>query len=125
MKFSINPNLQTEELLNQLLDKLGGSKIEVINILADRYLAQEQKIEHLEEELDEERRLRKSLLRNLEHKMNVVYEIENTRLFYEDFPELRASDQLPSHVLTQVEDYLEMKRKEKVFQHFEKRVNDR
>lgn len=30
MKFSINPNLQTEELLNQLLDKFGGSKIEVI-----------------------------------------------------------------------------------------------
>ncbi|MGL9903217.1 hypothetical protein IGJ51_000358 [Enterococcus sp. DIV0802c] len=125
MKFSISPNFQTEELLNQLLDKLGGSKIEVINILADRYLAQEQKIEQLEEQLDEERSLRKSLLRNLEHKMNVIYEIENTRLYYEDFPELRASDQLPSNVLTQAEDYLDMKRKQKVFDHFEKRVNDR
>lgn len=40
MKFSINPNLQTEELLNEMLEKFGGSKIEVINILADRYLAQ-------------------------------------------------------------------------------------
>ncbi|MEB8416403.1 hypothetical protein NGG16_03005 [Enterococcus casseliflavus] len=125
MKFSISPNFQTEKLLNQLLDKLGGSKIEVINILADRYLAQEQKIEQLEEQLDEERSLRKSLLRNLEHKMNVIYEIENTRLYYEDFPELRASDQLPSNVLTQAEDYLDMKRKQKVFDHFEKRVNDR
>lgn len=125
MVFSINPNQCTEDLLNEMLEKFGGTKTGVVNILADRYLAQEKKIEQLEEELDEERRLRKSLLRNLEHKMNVIYEIENTRLFYEDFPELRASDQLPSHVLTQVEDYLEMKRKEKVFQHFEKRVNDR
>ena len=89
MKFSINPNLQTEELLNELLEKFGGSKIEVINILADRYLAQEKMIEQLQEELDEERRLRKSLLRNLENKMNVVYEIEHTRLHYENFPKMK------------------------------------
>lgn len=125
MIFSINPNHRTEDLLNEMLEKFGGTKTGVVNILADRYLAQEQKIEQLEEQLDEERSLRKSLLRNLEHKMNVIYEIENTRLYYEDFPELRASDQLPSNVLTQAEDYLDMKRKQKVFDHFEKRVNDR
>lgn len=125
MIFSINPNHRTEDLLNEMLEKFGGTKTGVVNILADRYLAQEQKIEQLEEQLDEERRLRKSLLRNLEHKMNVIYEIENTRLYYEDFPELRASDQLPSNVLTHAEDYLDMKRKQKVFDHFEKRVNDR
>ncbi len=60
-------------------------------------------IEQLQEELDEERRLRKSLLRNLENKMNVVYEIENTRLHYEDFPKMKSSDQEPNHILREAE----------------------
>ncbi|EOW2630130.1 hypothetical protein JFI87_01620 [Enterococcus faecium] len=124
MKFSINPNLQTEELLNEMLEKFGGSKIEVINILADRYLAQGKMIEQLQEELDEERRLRKSLLRNLENKMNVVYEIENTRLHYEDFPKMKSSDQEPNHILREAENHLEMKRNQEIFHHFEQRVND-
>lgn len=122
---TVRMNDQTEKVIDELIEHYSGSKSESINLLVQKYLDLKKHFEQVQEELDEERRLRKSLLRNLEHKMNVVYEIENTRLFYEDFPELRASDQLPSHVLTQVEDYLEMKRKEKVFQHFEKRVNDR
>ena len=64
MVFSINPNQRTEDLLNEMLGKFGGTKTGVVNILADRYLAQEKMIEQLQEELDEERRLRKSLLRN-------------------------------------------------------------
>ena len=124
MKFSINPNLQTEELLNELLEKFGGSKIEVINILADRYLAQEKMIEQLQEQLDAERRLRKSVLRNLENKMNVVYEIETTRLHYENFPKMKSSDQEPNHILREAENHLEIKRNQEIFHHFEQRVNE-
>lgn len=124
MKFSIKPNLQTEELLNELLEKFGGSKIEVINILADRYMTQEKMIEQLQEQLDEERSLRKSLLRNLEFKMNVVYEIENTRLHCEGLPRLRPSDQDPNNVLSEAENFIEMKRNQEIFHHLERRVDE-
>ncbi|EMF0081179.1 hypothetical protein EQ856_11550 [Enterococcus hirae] len=124
MVFSINPNQRTEDLLNEMLGKFGGTKTGVVNILADRYLAQEKMIEQLQEELDEERRLRKSLLRNLEHKMNVVYEIENIRLHYEALPKLKPSDQEPNNILSEAENYLEIKRNQEIFRHLEKRVND-
>ncbi|EMF0530777.1 hypothetical protein H4N24_002516 [Enterococcus hirae] len=49
MVFSINPNQRTEDLLNEMLGKFGGTKTGVVNILADRYLAQEKMIEQLQE----------------------------------------------------------------------------
>ena len=56
--------------------------------------------------------------------MNVVYEIENTRLHYEALPKLKPSDQEPNHILSEAENYLEIKRNQEIFRHLEKRVND-
>lgn len=124
MIFSINPNQRTEELLSEILQEVGGTKTGVVNILADRYLAQVKMVEQLQEQLDEERSLRKSLLRNLEFKMNVVYEIENTRLHCEGLPRLRPSDQDPNTILSEAENFIEMKRNQEIFHHLEKRVNE-
>lgn len=122
--FSINPNQQTEELLDELLLTVGGKKIDVINILADRFLRLEKENQELKEQLDEERSLRKSLFRNIEHKVDVLYEVENTRLHIERLPGLKNSKEAPSVLFKETEEYLEEQRKKAIFHHLEKRASE-
>ena len=122
--FSISPNQQTEELLDELLLTVGGKKIDVINILADRFLRLEKENQELKEQLDEERALRKSLFRNVEHKLDVLYEVENTRLHIERLPGLKNSKEDPSVLFKETEEYLEEQRKKAIFHHLEKRASE-
>ncbi|EMF0114881.1 hypothetical protein ACH0DO_002614 [Enterococcus hirae] len=121
---TVRMNEQTEKIVDELLDKYGGSKSEAINLLADHYLKLEEKNYELQERIDEERKLRKSLLRNIEEKVDVLYEVENTRLHVENLPALRNSTQEKANLIAETELYLEEKRRNEIFRHFEKRVVD-
>ncbi|OTO01245.1 hypothetical protein [Enterococcus sp. 5B3_DIV0040] len=124
VKFSVSTNQQTEELLDKLLQTIGGKKIDVINLLADRFLRLEKENQELKEQLDEERALRKSLFRNIEYKVDVLYEVENTRLHVEPLPELKRSSEAPSGLFKEIENYLDTQKAQTIFHQLEKRVSE-
>ncbi|MFD1902821.1 hypothetical protein GQR36_27050 [Enterococcus termitis] len=119
-RFSITPDQQAKSLLDKLLEAYGGSKSDVVNLLAEKYQTLLNENDLLREQLSEERRLSKGTLRTIEQRLNVLYEVENTRQNYEAFPELLPTSKEKSKIIIEAEDQVELDRKNRVFNHYEK-----
>ena len=120
--FTVRPNNQTELLIDQLIEEYGCSKIMVFDLLAEKYIQLQKENDRLIDELDESRKIQKGLLRDMETKMNVLYELENTNQIWQAYTKYKPSSEQKSEIVKEAEAYVEMQRKEKLFHHFEQHV---
>lgn len=122
--YSIRPNKVAEEVLADLQENYGCSKVDSVNILAEKYLLSLEKIDSLTEELSELKRWSFGSLRAIEEKVNVLYEVENTRQENEKFPDYIPTTLKKNRIIKDAEDHVESQRALRVFQSYEKRVVD-
>ncbi len=122
--FTIRPNNQTEELLEEMIEHYGCSKVTAVDMLAEKYQTLKKENERLSEELDENKKIQKSILRKMEDRLDVLYELENTTQVWQQFQEFHPTDDEKSPILLAAEDYVDLKRKEAIFHQLEKRAQD-
>ncbi|WP_137665461.1 hypothetical protein [Enterococcus hulanensis] len=122
--FTIRPNNQTEQILDELLEEYGGSKVSVVDLLAEKYLQTKQENARLSDELDESKKMQKGMLREMEEKLDVLYELENTNQVWQVYSEFHSTSETKSPIVKAAESYVDLKRKERIFHQLEKRVVD-
>lgn len=120
--FTVRPNNQTELLIDRLIEEYGCTKIMVIDLLAEKYVHLQQENERLVEELEDSRKIQKGILRDMETKMNVLYELENTNQIWQAYTKYQPSSEQKSDIVKEAEEFVEVQRKEKLFHHFEQHI---
>lgn len=120
--FTVRPNNQTELLIDRLIEEYGCTKIMVIDLLAEKYVHLQQENERLVEELEDSRKIQKGILRDMETKMNVLYELENTNQIWQAYTKYQPSSEQKSDIVKEAEEFVEVQRKEKLFYHFEQHI---
>lgn len=123
-RFSISPSEQTSQTIDEILETTGGSKSDIVNLIVERYLTVLKENELLKELLDSEKKTSLGILRSIEQRLNVLYEVENTRQNYEAFPELRPTIKEKAKIIVEAEEQVELERKNNVFNYYEKLRSD-
>lgn len=82
----------------------------------------QQENERLVEELEDSRKIQKGILRDMETKMNVLYELENTNQIWQAYTKYQPSSEQKSDIVKEAEEFVEVQRKEKLFYHFEQHI---
>lgn len=121
--YTIRPNNLTEQVIDELIEKYGCSKVGAFDLLAEKFVQLKNENERLVDELDESRKVQKGILREVEDKLNVLFELENTNQIWQAYTEFKPSTEQKSEIVRDAENHVELMRKEKVFHHFEQQVN--
>lgn len=120
--YTIRPNNLTEQVIDELIENYHCSKGGAFDLLVEKYVHLQKENERLIEELDESRKIQKGILRDMETKMNVLYELENTNQIWQAYTKYKPSSEQKSEIVKNAEEFVEVQRKEKLFHHFEQHV---
>lgn len=118
-RLSIRLNKQSLEIIEKNQKRLNGSKAEIINRLIMDSEKDRETTEQLLVKLEEIEKKERTLLRELEKKIHIIYQILNTILQYQGMKHFYSTTQAKSEVLTEAESYVQQQIHQKIMQQFE------
>lgn len=118
-RLSIRLNKQSLEIIEKNQKRLNGSKAEIINRLIMDSEKDRETVEQLLVKLEEIEKKERTLLRELEKKIHIIYQILNTILQYQGMKHFYSTTQAKSEVLVDAELYVQQQIHQKIMKQFE------
>ncbi|OJG25186.1 hypothetical protein RR47_GL001974 [Enterococcus columbae DSM 7374 = ATCC 51263] len=107
------------EIIEKNQKRLNGSKAEIINRLIMDSEKDRETVEQLLVKLEEIEKKERTLLRELEKKIHIIYQILNTILQYQGMKHFYSTTQAKSEVLVDAELYVQQQIHQKIMKQFE------
>jgi hypothetical protein len=124
MRFTVQTNDDTQTFIEELMNEHTIPANRILNFVSSLYKETLQENEDLKQQLSELKRDNLSILRSVEDKVSVLYELENTRQVYEKFQEFYATANQKSDIFSKAEMEVERLRSERILKKFEKFVGN-
>ncbi len=119
-RITVSMNQFSEEYLDQLLIEKVPRKTDVLNYLVSRCYQLEKELESVTDQLMNERKRVLPILRHIEDKVNVLYQLENTHLEYERYERFYPTTEIKNKMIGEAEQFVRAEKQQEVFEQYER-----